>query len=104
VGPCLLLLYGQSISWSAEAHGVQWGGSVHVCTEDAGAVGKLLAVPYLFFSTAFSTPRSLAPLKNFHISFIVLDKLTHLFLELLCSSLVPTVQLPPLMGVTQLSS
>ena len=42
VGPCLLLLYGQSISWSAEAHGVQRGGSAHVCTEDAGAAGKLL--------------------------------------------------------------
>lgn len=102
LGSCLLDLYHQSISWSA--HGVYQGGSTHNYMEDAGTEGNFLATANLILSASLSTPRSLASLTSFYVSFMLLDKLKCLFLKLLGNSLVPTVQIPPAVVVNHLST
>lgn len=70
----------------------------------AGTAGKLLAVPNLILSASLSTPRCLAPLTSFHLSFMLLGKRRRLFLKLLCNSPVPTAQVSPSVAVSQLWS
>lgn len=98
-------VYSQFVSRSAKAHSCMLSsrGKCSRPHRGAGTVQKL-SMPSLVLFASLSPPRSPAALKNFHISFMLLDKLTYLFLKLLCNSLVPTEQLPSFMSVTQLSA